>query len=50
MNDPWPKELLIKARVTAILGGKIPWWNFRDGKAEVCETAPVIRGGSRVQS
>ena len=22
MNDPWPKEPLIKARVTAILGGK----------------------------
>ena len=50
MNDPRPKEPLIKATVTTILGGKIPWLNFIDRKMEVSETIPVIRGGSRVQS
>lgn len=50
MNDSWPKKTIIKARVAAILGGKIPWLNFIGRKVEVCETTPVIWGGSRVQS
>ena len=50
MNDSWPKETIIEARVTAVLPGKMPWLNFTGRKVEVCENTPVLRGGSWVQS